>query len=93
MAGAYKDHQGFKGGHLPLNYYDIHLERDGEKNLEMAEDASVMIFTLLGEVYVGDELIEEKTAAKLYPGDEVRIKNAGEHAQVLYMESKTWTRM
>lgn len=55
----------------------------------MEEDDSVMIFTLLGDVYVGDEHIEEKTAVKLTDGDKLTIKNKGdEEALVLYMQSK-----
>lgn len=88
LAGSYKDVQGFKGEYLPLDYYDIHLDPQAELTLNMNEDDSVMLFTLLGDVYVNGELIEEKTAVKLIKGDEVTIKNADKKAQVLYMGSK-----
>ena len=47
-----------------------------------------MIFTLLGDVYINNELIEEKTAVKLTEGDSLTIKNSEKDAQVLYMNSK-----
>lgn len=88
LAGEYKGHHGFTGDHLPLNYYDIHLNKGGEITLDMQEDDSVMIFTLLGEVYIDGELIEEKTAVKLTEGDKLTLVNKGEDAQILYMASK-----
>ncbi|MET3618137.1 redox-sensitive bicupin YhaK (pirin superfamily) [Peptoniphilus olsenii] len=48
-----------------------------------------MIFTLIGDVYVEGELIEEKTAAKLSNGDTLTIKNTDKKAQVLFVSSKT----
>ncbi|MDO5015222.1 MAG: pirin family protein [Clostridia bacterium] len=88
LAGSYKDHQGFKGEHLPLDYYDIHMNEGSSITLDMENDDSVMIFTLLGEVSVGGEKIKEKTAVKLTDGDKLTIKNEGEFAQVLFMKSK-----
>lgn len=88
LAGSYKDHQGYVGEHLPLNYYDMHLEKGTEITLTMGEDESVMLFTLLGDIYVDGQHIEEKTAVKLTEGDSVTIKNGDKPAQVLYMASK-----
>ncbi|MDO5018145.1 MAG: pirin family protein [Lagierella massiliensis] len=88
LAGSYKDHEGYKGEHLPLDYYDIHINEGGSITLDMEEDDSVMIFTLIGEVSVGGEKIKEKTAVKLTDGDKLTIKNEGEFAQVLYMKSR-----
>ena len=88
IAGSYKGHQGYKGDHLPLNYYDIHLEPNVEFKIDMNEDDSVLIFTLLGDIYIGDEFIEEKTAVKLTDGDSLTIKNGDKKSQVLYINSK-----
>ncbi|MDU3136088.1 MAG: pirin family protein [Anaerococcus prevotii] len=88
LAGEFEDHKGFRGEHLPLDYYDIHLEKFGEISLETGEDDSVMVFTLLGQITIEDELIEEKTAAKLTNGDRVTIKNAGDFAQVLFIRTR-----
>lgn len=88
IAGSYKGHQGYKGDHLPLNYYDIHLESNVEFKIDMNEDDSVLIFTLLGDIYIGDEFIEEKTAVKLTDGDSLTIKNGDKKSQVLYINSR-----
>lgn len=88
LAGSYKGHNGFIGQHLPLDYYDIHLKKDGKITLEMENDDSVMVFTLLGEIYINDELIEEKTAVKLTEGDSLEIKSNKDDSQILYIKSK-----
>lgn len=88
LAGKYKDHQGYKGDYLPLDYYDIHLNPGTEFTLNMNKDDSVMIFTLLGDIYINGEHIDEKTAVKLTEGDTLTLKNGDKNAQVLYMNSK-----
>ena len=88
LAGKYGDLQGYKGEHLPLDYYDIHLNANGQITLNMKQDDSVMIFTLLGDIYINGEHIEEKTAVKLTEGDTVTIKNGDKNAQILYISSR-----
>ena len=88
LAGDYNEFTGYKGKHLTLNYYDIHLDESAEITLNMDENESVMLFTLLGSVYIEDELVEEKTAVKLTEGNSLSIKNGDEKAQVLYISSK-----
>lgn len=88
LAGSYKDYQGFKGNHLPLDYYDIHLKRNGEITIETEDDASIMVFTLLGQISIEGEVIQEKTAAKLTNGSKVTIKNMSDFAQVLFLSTK-----
>ena len=87
LAGSYEGIEGYKGDHLPLDYYDIHLEKNSSITINTANGASVMLFTLAGEIYVGDELIKEKTAVKLTEGDSVDIESRDENAQILYVKS------
>ena len=47
-----------------------------------------MVFTLLGDIDINGEHIEEKTAVKLTEGDSLTIKNGDEDAQVLYINSR-----
>lgn len=89
LAGSYKNVHGHKGDHLPLDYYDIHLEKGASITIEMEEDDSVMLFTLYGDAYIGGEFIEEKTAVKLSEGDSVDIKSSSDNAQILYVKSRT----
>ena len=88
LAGSYKNYQGFKGEYLPLDYYDIHLERNGEITIETEENSAIMVFTLLGQISIEGEEIKEKTAAKLTNGTEVTIKNTSDFAQVLFISTK-----
>ena len=88
LAGDYNEFSGYKGEHLHLNYYDIHLDENAEITLNMDENESVMLFTLLGDVYVEGEFVEEKTAVKLTEGSSLSIKNGDKKAQVLYISSK-----
>lgn len=88
LAGSYKEHQGYVGEHLPLNYYDLQLEAGAEITLTMGKDESVMLFTLIGDIEVDGQHIEEKTAVKLTEGDSFTIKNGDKPAQVLYIASK-----
>ena len=52
------------------------MYENAEITLDTLEDTSVMIFTLIGDVYVGGERIKEQTAVKLTSGNELIIKNA-----------------
>ena len=88
LAGSFKNHQGYIGEHLPINYYDIHLEPNAEFTIDTKEDDSVIVFTLLGDIYIDGEYIEEKTAVKLTDGESLTIKNGDKKSQVLYINSK-----
>lgn len=88
LAGSFKGHEGFKGHHLPFDYYDIQLNPNGEITLDVEEDNSIMVFTLLGNIAIEGTEIAEKTAAKLTKGDTVTIKNKDDFAQVLFISTK-----
>ena len=88
LAGSYKSHEGFKGHHLPLDYYDIQLASGGEITLDTKEDASIMVFTLIGDISIEGHKVKEKTAAKLTNGDKLTIKNESDFAQVLFISSR-----
>lgn len=88
LAGSYQDIQGYKGEHWPLDYYDIHFDRQGTLDIETEMDDSVILFTLLGDISIGDTLIEEKSAVRLTPGTSVHLKSHSLPAQVLFLRSK-----
>lgn len=88
LAGQYKDKIGYKSKYLPLDYYDIHLESNASISIDTEVESSIMIFTLLGEISIGEELVKEKTAVKLSSGNNVKIKCQSENAQVLFISSK-----
>ncbi len=94
LAGTYKGrdestaHQGYKGEHLAMDYYDIHLYPHATIELNTEPDRSVMVFTLKGDALVADEIVEEKTAVKLSSGNTVSLQATDEAAQILFMSSK-----
>ena len=88
LAGEFKGTEGYLGKYLPLDYYDVHVNPNASVVLDTAPERSVMLFTLLGDAYIGDELVKEKTAVKLTSGDNVTIKATDEKAHVLFVSSK-----
>lgn len=88
LAGEFEGRKGYMGKYLPLNYYDLHLNSNAAIVLNTESERSVMVFTLLGDAYIGGALVKEKTAVKLTAGDEVEIKATDEKAQVLFISSK-----
>ena len=87
ISGQYLNHKGFQGKYLPLDYYHIHLKANHKFTVEMGEAKSVLLFTLLGEAKVADEVIEEKTAVKLTEGTSVDIHALDQDIQMLYVSS------
>lgn len=87
LAGRFENRKGYTSKYLPLDYYDLHINPNGAIVLNTERERSVMAFTLLGDAYIGGELIKEKTAVKLTSGDAVEIKATNKNAQVLFMSS------
>ena len=87
LAGQYEGRIGYMSAYLPLDYYDVHLCSNSSIVLHTERERSVMLFTLLGDAYVGGELVKEKTAVKLTNGDYVEIKGAENNSQVLFVSS------
>lgn len=88
LAGEFEGKKGYLSKYLPLDYYDVHLNPDASVVLKTARNRSIMLFTLIGDVYIGGELVKEKTGVKLTDGDFVEIKAANKKVQVLYISSK-----
>ena len=87
LAGEFEGRKGYMSKYLPLNYYDIHLNSNASAVLKTDSERSVIVFTLLGDAYIGGELVKEKTAVKLTSGDLVEIKATDKNAQVLFISS------
>jgi hypothetical protein len=89
LAGEYEGRKGYISKYLPLDYYDIHLNSNASTVVKTDSERFVMVFTLLGDAYISDELVKEKTAVKLTSGDHVKIKATDKNAQVLFISSKS----
>lgn len=87
LAGEYEGSKGYQSHFLPLDYYDVHLNPNASIVLKTGRERSVIVFTLLGDAYVGGELVKEKTAVKLTAGDRVELMATDTNAQVLFVSS------
>lgn len=87
ISGEYKEHRGFMGKYLPLDYYHIILEANNKLNIETDKDKSILVFSLSGDAKVAGENIDEKTAVKLTEGNSVDIESLEEDIQILFISS------
>ena len=87
ISGNYKDHKGFMGKYLPLDYYHIILKANNKFTIETKEDKSILVFLLVGDAKVADETISEKTAVKLTEGTSLDIEALHEDIQILFISS------
>lgn len=88
LAGNYQDMQGFQGKYLPLDYYDIDIYPNQKVSMTTNPEDAVMIFTLVSDVWVEGEHIEEKTAVRLSDGEQVVLEAKEAGAKVLFISSK-----
>jgi redox-sensitive bicupin YhaK (pirin superfamily) len=87
ISGEYKEHKGFTGKYLPLDYYHIMLDANNKFTIETEADKSVMVFLLSGDAKVAGETISEKTAVKLTNGNSLDIESLQEDIQILFISS------
>lgn len=87
ISGSYKDHKGFMGKYLPLDYYHIILKANNKFTIETKEDKSILVFLLVGDAKVADETISEKTAVKLTEGTSLDIEALHEDIQILFISA------
>jgi redox-sensitive bicupin YhaK (pirin superfamily) len=88
LAGVFEGRKGYLSKYVPLDYYVIHLDTKASVVGNTDSERSIMMFTLLGDAYIGGDPVKEKTAVKLTSGDHVEIKATDEKAQVLFICSK-----
>ncbi len=87
ISGQYKEHKGFMGKYLPLDYYHITLNANNKFTIETENEKSVMVFLLLGDAMIAGEKINEKTAAKLTDGNLLEIESLDQDVQILFISS------
>lgn len=75
------------GKYSPLDYYHILLDSNNKFTIDMEEEKSVLVFLLLGDAKVADEVVMEKTAVKLTEGTFLDIESLGEPIQILFISS------
>ncbi|HEY9542234.1 pirin family protein [Prevotella sp.] len=88
LTGSFQGHEGFQSPHLPLDYYDITLQPHARLAFDVADDRSVMAFTLQGTAVIGGTKVGEKTAAKLGEGNHITLEAGEKGAEVMIMSSR-----
>ncbi|ASM37860.1 pirin family protein [Campylobacter sputorum] len=86
LAGKFESQSGYLSKYLPLDYYDIHLKSGESFSLDVENNASIMLFTLIGEIEISNQIYTEKTAIKLSNGNKVEF-SAKTDTQVLFISS------
>ena len=84
-SGSYKDAKGYEPKHNPLDYFAIDVNEGGEMTLETREGYTTHLFTLIGDVIINGEKVDEKTDVLLSQGS-VTLQ-APEGAEVVWMAS------
>lgn len=88
IAGSYQEYKGYAPQHNPLDFYEVVMGEKAEVTLASDLQKSAMIFTLLGEVEIGNEIIPEKTAVSLGEGDSLTVRSLQKEARVLILQGK-----
>ncbi len=85
FSGEYDEHKGYTAKYNPLDYYVINLKKDGKVTLSTKEGYTTHIFTLLGEITLNGENVDEKTDVLISEGKvEITSKN---DAEIVWMTS------
>lgn len=87
ISGTYKDIVAYQPKYLPLDYYHIILQPHQKITIPMEQEKSVMVFLLVGDGIIANEVISEKTAVKLSEGTSLDIQATKEPLQVLFLSS------
>ena len=82
-SGSFLDASSPQAVYNPLDFYAIDLE--GTVNLATKDGYTLHLFTLIGEIKVNGELVEEKTSVRLSEG-EVTLESIGK-AEIIWMAS------
>lgn len=90
LAGSYKNSQGFQSKYQPVTYLDVHINPGTSFEIDLDDDDSVTLFALIGEAYVGEDLIPNFAAGLVADGgNKLVIENKSEEeAAILFFSSK-----
>jgi redox-sensitive bicupin YhaK (pirin superfamily) len=87
LAGRYLDNTGYLNDLMAFDYYDIHLDAASSFSVDTEKSRSVMLFTLVGNIRIDGQVVGEKSAVKLSPGDRVSFESLEGKVQVLFISS------
>lgn len=88
ISGKYKEYSAHQSKYLPLDFYAINLEKHSKIKLDTEANQTVILFSLLGNLKISDEEVEEKTAVKLSNGDYFEIESLDENIELLVLKTQ-----
>lgn len=87
ISGEYKGTKGYAPKYLPLDFYEIEIKKNEEFTIDTKDDQQVILFTLIGDIEVENDVVSEKTAVTTTDGDKLTIKAKDEDVIVLFLKS------
>lgn len=87
ISGEYKGTKGYSPKYLPLDFYEIEIKKNEEFTIDTKDDQQVILFTLIGDIEVENDVVSEKTAVTTTDGDKLTIKAKDEDVIVLFLKS------
>ncbi|MDO5028146.1 MAG: pirin family protein [Bacillota bacterium] len=90
LAGQYENSKGFQSKYQAVTYLDVHIYPGSKFEMDLEEDRTLMLFALIGEAYVEDQLIPNFSAGLGEDkGDKVVIENrSDQEVSILLFTSK-----
>lgn len=89
LAGTYKGHQGFISKNQPVDYYDVHINPGQTFEMNLEEDDSLTLFSLIGQVEVQGQVLKNFHAGMTGQGDKLVLENkTQEEIAVLVFRSR-----
>lgn len=87
ISGEYKGTKGYSPKYLPLDFYEIEIKKNEEFTIDTKDNQQVILFTLIGDIEVENDVVSEKTAVTTTDGDKLTIKAKDEDVIVLFLQS------
>lgn len=87
ISGEYKGTKGYAPKYLPLDFYEIEIKKNEEFTIDTKDNQQVILFTLIGDIEVENDVVSEKTAVTTTDGDKLTIKAKDEDVIVLFLQS------
>ena len=85
IGGSYKDINGHQGGHIPIDFYAINLEKNQKFTIPTNPDHAAYVFLLEGDASIAGKEFEEKTAVTTTLGDELDIQALDTPVEILFL--------
>lgn len=90
LAGEYHNSKGFQSQYQPVTYLDVHIYPGSSFEIDVEDDDSIVLFSLIGEAYVEGEKIPNFAAGLVEDGGKKLVieNRSDEEVAILFFSSK-----